>query len=151
MDHASDAHIIAAQRQQKLREKCRKGPAIGDVMRDGTVFAGISPDTGRPMYARPADEAAEIAFIEVDDYTRQVNRHALQGHDDWRVPSLNELHAIFSVSDKGALQGTFNTAATSAYLSSTPNGDINAWTESFSDGRQDFYDSVCSFPVRLIR
>src|ERR1039458_10259614 len=30
-------------------------PKIGDKMPDGTVLAGISPDTNKPMYATPAD------------------------------------------------------------------------------------------------
>jgi hypothetical protein len=28
-------------------------PTIGDKMPDGTVFAGISPETNKPMYATP--------------------------------------------------------------------------------------------------
>jgi hypothetical protein len=30
-------------------------PAVGDTMPDGTVFAGISPDTGKAMFATPAE------------------------------------------------------------------------------------------------
>src|SRR4051812_25965700 len=33
----------------------RKGPALspGDKMPDGTVYAGVSPDTRKPMYTTP--------------------------------------------------------------------------------------------------
>src|SRR5260370_41766213 len=30
-------------------------PKIGDRMPDGTVYAGISPDSGKAMYATPTD------------------------------------------------------------------------------------------------
>ena len=30
-------------------------PQIGDEMPDGTVYAGLSPDTNKPMYTTPAD------------------------------------------------------------------------------------------------
>lgn len=32
---------------------------IGDVMKDGTIYAGISPDTGKEMYAAPVDAPQE--------------------------------------------------------------------------------------------
>jgi hypothetical protein len=30
-------------------------PEVGDTMKDGTIYAGISPDTGKPFYAMPED------------------------------------------------------------------------------------------------
>jgi hypothetical protein len=37
---------------------------IGDKMPDGTVFADISPDNEKPMYARPADASLTMTFNE---------------------------------------------------------------------------------------
>jgi hypothetical protein len=38
-------------------------PKIGDKMPDGTIYAGISPETGRPMYATLTDDAT-ITFTD---------------------------------------------------------------------------------------
>jgi hypothetical protein len=35
---------------------------IGDKMADGTIYAGISPDTNKPMYAAPADAPMSMDF-----------------------------------------------------------------------------------------
>src|SRR5665213_2712242 len=42
----------------------RRHDMIGDKMPDGTVYAGISPDTGKAMYARPEDESGSYSFNE---------------------------------------------------------------------------------------
>jgi len=39
-------------------------PKVGDKMPDGTVLAGISPDTNKPMYATPADASLTMTFNE---------------------------------------------------------------------------------------
>src|SRR5690349_17209341 len=31
------------------------GPKVGDLIPDRTIFAGISPDTGNPMFTTPLD------------------------------------------------------------------------------------------------
>lgn len=66
--------------------------AIGQIMPDLTVYAGRSPDTGRPLYTTAF--AAPI----IDDW-RAAKRYAATlsvcGHRDWRMPSRTELKTIF--------------------------------------------------------
>jgi hypothetical protein len=40
-------------------------PKIGDKMPDGTIFAGISPDTGMHIYIRTAEEDCAAALDDI--------------------------------------------------------------------------------------
>src|SRR5438034_645587 len=68
-------------------------PRIGDRMPDGTIYAGFSPDSGRPMYAMPADAPLLMAFKEAADHAAQLRAH---GHRDWRLPTRRELNVLFN-------------------------------------------------------
>lgn len=68
-------------------------PAVGDKMPDGTIFAGISPDTKRPMYVTPADAPLTMKWNRAMEYASVLDAH---GRDDWRVPSENELAVLFN-------------------------------------------------------
>src|SRR5205085_1858397 len=65
----------------------------GDSMPDGTVHAGTSPDTHRPMYTTPADVPFTWMFDEAQRFAREFTGY---GHKDWRVPTKNELKALFN-------------------------------------------------------
>ena len=39
-------------------EEEKSGPTIGEVMPDGTVYAGVSPETGKAMFTTAADAPA---------------------------------------------------------------------------------------------
>ena len=76
----------------------------GDRMKDGTIFAGISPDTNKPMYTTPADARNRrwfgLAAPEISFTFARAQRHAARldacGHQDWRVPSKDELNVLFN-------------------------------------------------------
>jgi len=82
---------------------------IGTVMTDGTVFAGLSPDTGKMLFVMPAD-APVMDYLATTDHMSTLNREKTHGHDDWRLPTLRELLVIFQNKEKGRLKGTFNEA-----------------------------------------
>ena len=48
-------------------------PKIGDKMPDGTVLAGISPDTNKPMYATPADASSTMTFNQAREYAAKLD------------------------------------------------------------------------------
>ena len=54
-------------------------------MPDGTVYAGISPETGKAMFTTAADAPATCTFNEAQDYAANLEAY---GHRDWRVPTL---------------------------------------------------------------
>ncbi len=119
------------------------GHQIGDEMEDGTVYAGISPDTTRPIYTTPADAPLTYTFNkvfhEVQKYADALNKQRADGHDDWRVPSQGELNVLFENRNKGKLAGTFNETGEDPagwYWSSMPGTFILGLAQRFSDGCQ---------------
>jgi hypothetical protein len=66
---------------------------IGDLMLDGTIYAGVSPETGKAMFTTPADAPATSTFNQAQEYAAELDAH---GHRDWRVPTKGELAVLFS-------------------------------------------------------
>ena len=62
-------------------------------MADGSVYAGISPDTGRAFYAAAQDAPTRMDWYQAKSYAGACTDH---GHDDWRVPSRNEFSVLFN-------------------------------------------------------
>jgi hypothetical protein len=111
-------------------------PNPGDVMPDGTVYAGVSPESGIAMYVTPADVPHQITFDEAARYMAALNAH---GHHDWRLPSEAELLQIYRNRDRGALKDTFTTSGSSLarwYWSGTEQGEDPSyvWGVDFTDG-----------------
>ena len=114
----------------------------GDIMPDGTVFAGISPTTGKPMYALPKDESLKLSWDKAMDAAK--NKEAC-GHKDCRVPDEEELNVLFN---NRAVIGGFGG---DLYWSSSKCGDISARTQRFSDGSRGIvYDDYADGSVRFI-
>jgi len=116
-------------------------PRIGDRMKDGTILAGNSPDTGTAIYATPADAPFTYTLIEAREYAAELNVH---GHKDWRVPTKGELNVLWENRNKGKLKRTFNETGeyfagwyASSYWTSPRSYDRAApiWAQRFSDGR----------------
>lgn len=62
-------------------------------MPDGTIYAGISPKTNKPMYATPADASLTMTFNDAQKCATRLDAH---GHKDWRVPTKVELNVLFN-------------------------------------------------------
>jgi hypothetical protein len=108
-------------------------PKIGDKMPDGTVYAGISPDTHKPMYTTPADAPLTPTFNVAKEYAAKLDAH---GHKDWRVPTKAELNVLFN--NRAAIGGFDISGSNPAgwYWSASPNYLWFAWGQRFSDGLQ---------------
>ena len=128
---------------------------VGERMKDGTIFAGISPDTGKPFYAEDADggEYLTMRWKTALGHAADSSAHGLRG---WRLPTRAELGVMFENRGKGALKGTFNeTGFTDAgwYWSSTSPFDFQAVATCFKDG-EPYQCNVLKKPkasVRLVR
>lgn len=103
-------------------------PQIGDKMPDGTIYAGISPDSSGPMYAMAAD-GPRVKFEEAQSYASHLDS---QGHQDWRLPSKAELQVLFD--NRAAIGGFSPHFNPSTYWSSTPYDQTAAWCQRFADG-----------------
>jgi hypothetical protein len=125
-------------------------PAAGGRMADGTVYAGISPDTGRKLYTTPADAPDVYTWRQAIDYCRTLSAF---GHDDWHVPSLGELAVQFAnraeiggFNESGRLKG-----ASGYYWSSLQVTDDAAWGQLFSDGFHENFDKNQPSSLRCVR
>jgi hypothetical protein len=125
-------------------------PKPGDKMSDGTIYAGVSPDTGNPMYAMPADAPLMSTFNEAAENAQAANRSKALGHDDWRVPSKAELNVLFN--NRAAVGGFDLSGSLSAglYWSSSYAYHGTVWSQRFSDGFQVGIDGP-RLSVRLVR
>jgi len=122
--------------------------AIGDKMPDGTVYAGISPETNKPMYATPADAPLLMGFDKAKEYAAELDAH---GHRDWRVPTKAELNVLFN--NRVAIGGFSSIGSRPAgwYWSSSQDDTWSAWDQRFSDGARCglWKDGHCS--LRCVR
>lgn len=112
-------------------------PEIGDKMADGSIYAGDSPDTGKPMYVTARDTPLSVEFYSAATYARGLDAH---GHKDWRLPTRAELNVLFQNREKGALKGTFNLTGSYPagwYWSGTPYDNNSMYCQMFSDGIQN--------------
>jgi hypothetical protein len=116
---------------------------IGAIMTDGTVYAGLSPDTNQPMYTTPRDASLTMTFNQAKIYAAIFGAH---GHQDWRVPTKNELNVLFN--NRAAIGG-FDT--TGWHWSSSPYILWFAWRQRFGDGGQNYDFKVSDSSVRLVR
>src|SRR5205085_7850986 len=94
----------------------RAEPKPGHRMADDTIYAGISPDTTKPMYTTPEDAPLTYTFNEARKYASKLDAHS---HRDWRVPTKGELNVLFQ--NKAAIGGFDVTGSPPAgwYWSST--------------------------------
>jgi hypothetical protein len=123
-------------------------PEVGDKMLDGTIYAGISPDTNKPMYATPADASLTMTFNAAQEYAAKLDA---QGHKDWRVPTREELNVLFN--NRAAIGGFNVTGSFPAgwYWSASPDLKWHAWCQRLSDGAQLPNDKYHPLSVRPVR
>lgn len=123
----------------------------GDKMPDGTVYAGISPDTGKKMYAMPADASLTMTFNEAKDHAQTQNMRKAYGHDEWHVPTKNELNLLFNSRAKIGGFDASGSFPSGWYWSASSLFKWLAWGQRFSDGDQNFTSKVTHSSVRLVR
>ena len=121
---------------------------IGDKMPDGTIYAGLSPETGKPMYTTPADAALTMKWQEAMDYAAKLDAH---GHEDWHLPTQGELNVLFN--NRAAI-GEFNVSGSNPagwYWSGTQNNKWDAWVKRFRGGHQSNFNRGLYSSVRCVR
>ena len=122
-------------------------------MADGTVYAGISPDTGRTMYTTPKDNRLCVKWNKAMAYAATLEAH---GHEDWRVPTAGELAVLFK---SRAAIGSFSETdhLTLGWYWSSTQADTYCrwvhcrWIQRFRDGRQNNASENFSASLRCVR
>lgn len=64
-----------------------KAPKVGDKMRDGSVYCGVSPHTGYPFYVASEDIPGAFTWLDAKNYAWRR---------DQRIPTLEELQIIYA-------------------------------------------------------
>jgi hypothetical protein len=133
-------------------------PKPGHRMEDGTVYAGTSPDTGRPMYTTRQDAPLRrsirlghtflgYTFDEAAQHAAEIDPH---GKHSWRVPTPRELDVLYK--NRQAI-GDFKTRGdTAAYWSSSRDNPLHlASGQDFRNGaiHDNIVDS-CNLRVRYV-
>jgi hypothetical protein len=127
----------------------QSGPQPGQVMSDGTVYAGVSPDTGRPLFTTPADLSLKDKWHKAA--VDQAARLEAHGHKDWRLPTAAELGVLFN--NRAAI-GKFDESgafSSGQYWSSDVRGLYDARIQRFSDGLQHSSLRCHSHSLRCVR
>ena len=109
---------------------------VGDTLPDGTIYAGISPDTGRKMFTLPSDAGIAMEFHEAAEYTLKLNKEKTLGHADWRLPTKTELNVLYQNRENGGLKDRFNLSASNEgwYWSSTFYDSFLVYVMAFRNG-----------------
>jgi hypothetical protein len=119
-----------------------KQPEIGVETPEG-IYAGISPDTGKPFYAVPQTPSKSMKWGEAAGYAKNLGA---------RLPSKGELKILF---DNRAKIGGFNVTGpfpANSYWSASEYEDTGlAWCQRFSDGHQYFNVKEDYGAVRCVR
>jgi hypothetical protein len=123
-------------------------PEAGDTMPDGTIYAGISPDTGKAMFATPADAPLSYTFNEATKYAGELDAY---GHQDWHLPTKGELNVLFN--NRAAIGGFNVTGSDLAgwYWSSSQINRRLALVQRFSDGSQNLNSKGNHSSLRRVR
>ena len=124
-------YLLAAEKELK-----RANAEIGDIMDDGTIYAGESPIYHTPMYLAPSDAPLLMSFNAAAEYAENLQ---VGDKEDFRIPEKEELQVIFDNRNKGALKGTFNLSGSNVggwYMSFTLVNDNSSRSICFSDGSQ---------------
>jgi hypothetical protein len=121
---------------------------IGDKMEDGTIYAGISPDTDKEMYAAPADEPLTLTFNKAKERAEELSKTTGKAY---RVPSVLELNVLFN--NRAAIGGFNLTGSYPAgwYWSSVPDNVYSARCQRLSDGDRDNDIRSHGLSVRCVR
>src|SRR5262249_9421757 len=117
-------------------------PRVGHFMRDGTKYAGISPDTHEPMYVTEVDAPRAMKWKEAMDYAASI---------DMRLPTKAELKVLFN--NRAAI-GECNVTGSYPegwYWSASEGYEWLAWCQRFSDGFQDDRIKDGRSSVRCVR
>ena len=123
--------------------------AAGGRMADGSLYAGVSPDSNRPMYTTPQD-AAVLPWAAALRYCRRLSTG---GHHDWHVPSLGELAVLFN--NRADIGGFNDTGlignAPGYYWTSLEVTAATAWGQRFNDGFHDDFSKRRNSLLRCVR
>jgi hypothetical protein len=138
---------------------------VGDEIRENgvvtAIYVGRTAD-GKLILAMPTDLDVTMIFNDAAAAVETLNDKNNLGHNDWKIPTLENARVLQKNQNEGALKGTFKTASASGsdfpawYWSSTPSRDYptDVGSVSFSGGSEGWFykdhGRLSCRPVRLV-
>ena len=148
--HTSDLQMTESRTTDRMTNPSPAAaePKPGEAMPDGTLYAGRSPDTGKPLYTTPADALMLYTVVGALKYAARLDAH---GRLDWRVPTKDELDLLYR--NRDALGGFDSSGSFPAswYWSSSQRRDYEGWSQRFTDGGQGFNLKFLHSRLRCVR
>ncbi len=120
-------------------------------MPDGTIYAGISPDTGRALYAMPEDAGLTMTFNGAQSYASKLNKEKAHGHNDWHVPTAAELSILCYYYNAIGGFNLISASPASWYRTSSPAGRELTHIRRISDARGEVGMTSARLSVRCVR
>lgn len=125
-----------------------KLPSLVQRMLDGSVRAGVSPETSGVLYTTPEDAPGKYTWNASMYYCHELEA---DGHNDWRVPTKGELNVLFA--NRAAIGGFNENLSDNAhwYPSSAEANSDYAWMQRFSDGLETVIHKHSNLSLRCVR
>lgn len=118
----------------------------GDEMQDGSIYVGLSPDTGRPLYTTKVDQG-KYSWVDAEYAVKDLREG---NHDDWRLPSIRELELLYKKRDMGALENSFDDEG-EYYWSSDEDLNFLSKVKRFNDGTRGHSFKKMDRMLRCVR
>jgi hypothetical protein len=130
-----------------LNDAVAPAPKAGDRLADGTIYAGSN------FAATPADAPGSYTWTNGKRYCEEL---VSNGHDDWTLPTKDQLNHLYQNKNTGSFAGTFNESNSLAtyYWSSEKHASFssNSWGQRFTDGDFGWYHKDSDeLSVRCVR
>lgn len=87
-------------------EVFNKYTRIGEILQDGTIYAGISPNTGQPFFV---PQASAMQKLSIENVRRLMVNGELFGYRDWRFASHEEYQHLLQHRNSPEIQKVFGT------------------------------------------
>lgn len=140
---------MATLTKTEVKQQTQPAPKIGDLADDGAVFVGKTHE-GKPVYALPADEAAQLTFQEAQDRAAETS---LATGRDYHLPSRGEMYVLFNNRAAAGLGGFQDQTRdrTSWYWTNATTIWKSAYSRRFEDGRSSTVPTCLRQSARLVR
>jgi hypothetical protein len=121
----------------------------GRKNQDGTIYAGVSPDTSKELSVTPADAPGAYTWNDAMAYCKGLTAG---GHHDWRVPALGELAVQFiSRADIGGYNEAAKLQGSTGYYWTSLQVGEQVWAQRFNDGLHEHLDKTENALLRCVR
>jgi hypothetical protein len=157
--------VVMATEKHRAEEAAANAPlAPGQQTADG-VCAGLTSDGKQQIFTMPKALDVLMTFNDAAKAVEKLNADKALGHDDWQIPSLENLRVLKKNQNEAALKGTFDKSSKGTgsdsgypgwYWSSTEVRVNSSYVHGvrFSDGGEGWYlkdnDRLSCRPVRLV-